>query len=807
MPIKGLQFEFSNMTHYLTKKMRHTLPVAFFGLCLSGPIAAAPKLMPNPDFTKGQSVPEGAVHDWSLGATGARGWMHSHNLKTTQARQVAITKLASGSPADGVLKVGDVLLGVAGKAFSHDPRVEFGKALTAAEATDGKLHLTRWRDGKTEEVAIALPVLGGYSPTAPYDCAKSEQILAQGCEMLAKRMEGMREDAHGQNPITRSLNGLALLASGDPKYHPIIKKEAEWAAELSFGGMASWWYGYMTVFLSEYILATGDDSVLPGLRRIAMEAAKGQSAVGSWGHRFVDPDGRLYGYGMMNSPGAVLTLGLVLAREAGVDDPEVATAIERSYKLLRFYIGKGAVPYGDHGPWMQNHEDNGKCGMVTVLFDQLGDVEGAKFFSKMSTASHSAERDHGHTGNFFNITWAMPGISRSGPHATGAWMEEYGSWSFDLARNWDYSFPYQGPPQRRKDSYGNWDATGMYLIAYAMPRKAIRLTGRKPSSIPPLGAEEARQVIRDGRLSDGINEFAAFSNWSPIVREKAARALARRKDVPIEPFIQLLGAPTVEARLGACQALTRLGKRAAPAVPKLLETLRSEHLWLRVQAAKALAAIGQPAIVAAPELLKIVARGPSPEDPRGMEQRYITGVLFGGRNALLSNSAKVVDRRLLLEAVRAGLQNQDGHARGCFSTVFANLSLEELRPVLPAIHQAIIEKSPSGIMFDGQVQIAGLDFFSRHHVSEGIELLANYTDTMKPHGSDNRIVTVLDILKRYGAHAQRAIPRLEKAIYYFENEEDNFPRKLGLVKAQRVREAIREIRKMTDKPKLVNLNP
>ncbi len=36
------------------------------------------------------------------------------------------------------------------------------------------------------------------------------------------------------------------------------------------------------VLLSEYVIATGDESVMPGLRRLALKAAKGQSAVGSW---------------------------------------------------------------------------------------------------------------------------------------------------------------------------------------------------------------------------------------------------------------------------------------------------------------------------------------------------------------------------------------------------------------------------------------------------------------------------------------------------------------------------------------------
>ena len=250
------------------------------------------------------------------------------------------------------------------------------KALTAAEASDGKLGLIRWRDGQIEKITVQVPVLGAYSPTAPYDCPKSERILNEAADKLAERMK--KDGYEKQNAIPRALNALGLLATGDKKYHPLLKREAEWAAKYDNMGFATWYFGYLTTFLSEYIMATGDDSVLPGLRRMALEAAKGQSAVGSWGHKFADATGRLPGYGMMNSPGAVLTIGLVLAREAGVKDPEVQTAIERSNTFLKFYIGKGAIPYGDHAPNLFGHEDNGKNGMVAVLFDQLENEEGAR---------------------------------------------------------------------------------------------------------------------------------------------------------------------------------------------------------------------------------------------------------------------------------------------------------------------------------------------------------------------------------------------------------------------------------------------
>jgi hypothetical protein len=205
-------------------------------------------------------------------------------------------------------------------------------------------------------------------------------------------------------------------------------------------------------------------------------------------------------------------------------------------------------------------------------------------------------------------------------------------------------------------------------------------------------------------------------------------------------------------------------------------------------------------------MLRMAAKGPSAEDPRGMEQRYVVKALFNPRGGLLGKSLDGVDRELLYEVVRSGLKNEDGHARGAFSSVYSNLSYAELKPILLAIHRAILEKSPSGIMFDGQIQTAGLDLFSRHHVSEGIELLADYVRLQKAHGSQKHIVVLLEMLKRYGAHAQRAIPRLEKAIHYFENEEQDFPRELSLQKAEMVRQTIREIQKMTDKPELVELN-
>ncbi len=94
------------------------LALASAGILLATPAHAAKlKDIPNPDFTKGEKIPDGATKDWNLGATGARGWIHTHNFSTEKARQIFLTKVATGSPADSVLQKGDVILGIGSIAF------------------------------------------------------------------------------------------------------------------------------------------------------------------------------------------------------------------------------------------------------------------------------------------------------------------------------------------------------------------------------------------------------------------------------------------------------------------------------------------------------------------------------------------------------------------------------------------------------------------------------------------------------------------------------------------------------------------
>jgi hypothetical protein len=774
------------------------------------PDAGAAENLPVPDFTQGGKKP--ATHDWTLGPTGARGWMVAANGKSTDARQILVTAVTKGSPADGILSIGDVILGVGDKPFGDDARIQFARAITLAEQQQGggNLRLIRWHAGKTENVSLKIPVMGAYSDTAPYACPKSKKIFETGCQVIAKR---------GLNGVTipNNLNALALLASGNKEYGPMLAEYAKKVSNYSADSMATWYYGYANIFLAEYVLTTGDKSVLPGIKRIAMECVKGQSGVGTWGHGFALPNGNLGGYGSMNLPALPLTISMVLARQAGIHEPDLDRAIAKSAGFLRWYVNKGAIPYGDHEPW-PGHEDNGKCSIATILYDLLGEKVATTFFAKMSMAGYD-ERERGHTGNFFNILWALPGVSRCGPVATGAYWKEQ-SWYYDLARGPDGSFAYQGSPdgEEEHDKYTDYDCTGAYMLTYALPLKSLYMTGKKPCAVPALNPMEVKNVMAAGRdyfaARNGIGYagrtddqlLAGLSSWSPIVRLRSAQGLARQAKAEVVPALQkMLGGPDRNARYGASEALEALKGEAASAVPALQQTLQHEDLWLRIRAAQALCSIGQPAMAALPDLLRLLAK-PSPrQDPRGMEQRYLCGALFDSRNGMLARSLEGVNREALYAAVRVGLRNEDGRARSSVSTVYRNLSFEEIKPLLPAIHQAVLKGAPSGEMFADGIRVEGLKILAKHRVQEGIDACVVYTREQNAWASERRTPEMMTILLTYGTRAKSAIPELKQLAEQFDKGEPDFPRELSRQKAKCVRETISAIEASTESPELIRL--
>ena len=238
---------------------------------------------------------------YNLGATGLRGWIYNgeadnheraHGRTTQASRQILVTHVGAASPADGVVKVDDVILGVDGKSFSDDARKAIARAIQEAETKPrgGVLKLRVWRAGKTQDLSLKLAVMGTYSATAPYNCEKSKRILENAIKVLEKEEMGAN--------WAGSIQGLALLATGKPELLPKIREFARRLSKLevdpdmkpkkTYDAVwgSSWDMGYRTLFLCEYYLVTRDQDMLPIIKNHALSLARGQSAYGTYGHGY-----------------------------------------------------------------------------------------------------------------------------------------------------------------------------------------------------------------------------------------------------------------------------------------------------------------------------------------------------------------------------------------------------------------------------------------------------------------------------------------------------------------------------------------
>ncbi len=779
-------------------------------LCLligfPGTLRAA-ETLPIPDFTAGGKPDKS--HDWLLGPTGARGWMYfRHEDLTSASRQILITAVDAGSPADGVLQVNDVILGVDGKAFTDDARKSFGYAITATEAKNGSLPLIRWRDGQTANVELKLQALGAYSETAPYDCPKSRKILEQGCRLIAKN--GLND-----TEIYSSLNALALLASDDRSYHPMLAKYAQKVAESLRPDTWNWYYAYGNLFLSEYVLATGDKTMLPELKRTTLAAVKAQCMNGMWGHAPALPNGHSEGYGGMNQIGVPMTISLVLARQAGVSDPSLDKVIGKSVAFLRYYVNKGAIPYGDHPPGGNVHDDNGKTSCAAVLFDLLGDREASSFYSWMATAAYD-EREHGHCGNLWNMLWALPGAARGGPLATGAYLKEQG-WYYDLARNWKGGFVYQKIVEgEENDNYTNWDLTGSYLLSFGLPNKSLYLTGRKTSVAMPLNSAAVKNIIaagcdfypdgeRNGYLTRKNEELLeGLKSWSPALRFRSAQALGKREDEFVPALLTMFAGKDLYARYGAVEALGRLGPRGNAAAPQLRAALKDPDTWLQSLAAEALARIGGKAGEESINDLFAMTLRTTPTDLRRMQQRASSMALFSpypGRDeprGILSDALQSVDSKQLYPVMKSLLQNEDSVVRASIIPALEKLTDRDLAALLPSIVEAVQTLAPTNEMWGDDIRQAGLDLLSRHLIREGMFLCVSTIEWRWGMDLQKR----MEYLARYGNNARAALPRLhELESELVKKEEGNAPSN----ELKILRKSITDIEASTDSPTLVSL--
>ncbi len=744
---------------------------------------AARKAPAPPDLTAG-GVRDPKHADFNLGPTGARGWAWGRRGGSYSSRQILITEIAADSPASGVLKTGDVVLGISGKPFDDDCRRAFGLAIGQAEIT-GRLPLLIWRAGKKMNVTLRLKILGTYSKTWPTNCKKSRAIVEQGCKWIASTE---------LKSIPGDINALCLLASGDKQYLPKIKAYAHSVAtlekKLNFEiqrGHFCWGWGYRSIFLAEYYLATGDKKVLPALETYTVEIARSQSRAGTWGHQGAMPKvnggklhGRLGGYGAVNAAGLPCFVGMVLATEkCGIDNAVIKSAVKTSARFFSFYANRSSIPYGFHDPRMSEHDDNGKNCMGAFAFDLLGRDGEARHFARWALASYDS-RELGHTGNFFSYLWGPTGVNRIGPKALSAFMGKQ-QWYYDLARDHKGRFHYQRQVGSGRQNYSRWDCTGVYMMAYTMPLKKTYFSGRgaKPSNI--LNDKDIADSITAGSgyttwdrgdafySAKSVSQlFDALQSWSPLARRRAAKALAQKEGDFTLRLIKMLRSKDQNARFGACQVIRNLAEPPAATAGALIALLDDKDLWLRVNAAQALGAIGGPAgRRAAPKMLAMLLNE-DPADTLMVESRFLGEVLFQKRNrqgksGLLADSIVGADQTRLLAAAKRILRNPCGGARASVTTLYKTMTPKQLKPIMPEIIESI-RKPGWSVMFSNNVREKGLVFLAENGISEGLDELMKIIEPDPARGNEGYWFAprVIKYFKHYRGAAKAQLPKLRQ---------------------------------------------
>lgn len=712
-------------------------------------------------------MPRPTDKTYHFGPTGFFGEIHNGSIR--------VVHVAPKSPADGKLSVGDRIVAVDGEPIAGDVFSLFTRRIDHAETRDagGNLALTVQRPPAPPEADTAAPppiavdltlsVLGTYSPTMPVNCPKTDAIITRTADSIVER------GIYGR--LGTSL--IALLATGEKKYIDHVRgviHAADWAKpdiELPItAGMVSWQRAYRLITLCEYYLLTRDETVLPALRTLANTIARGQDAAGLWNHQAASPaanfgqlHGRLFGYGAINQTSVALWIGLILAQECGIADPEVQAAIDKTHALYSYWVERGKLPYGNHGAGEDFFTNNGTSGSVAVAFALLDDTRGASFFSRMSAAA-TREILTGHTGPWFNIFWSGLGANVAGPETAKAHAREL-HWLRTVTRTWDNRFLHMEAWGCKPGGH-SLGSSGSTLLNLAAPRRALRITGRDMNRSLWLDADAARATVGAATIdyaASSVPELLDLLGHAlPPVRTRAAEMLAIR-DARVTPQLRtLLSDGTRHQRIGAIHAIAALKISAVDALMAIVRDNRDD-LWIRQLALRNMCRL-EGAEKHTPELLAMLA-GDKEYDVQGRFDADLGAALV-----TLTDSdpyAAGLDRDLLYRAVGKLLDHKRQEARGNGMRLLEPIPVEELHRIVDKMITVIEDKDRTYVSYHGDAHRQnGLNILYELNIDESLDLTVNTINEKVGRGwrAKNR----KQFMKTWGREARRLIPRIREVL-------------------------------------------
>ena len=523
------------------------------------------------------------------------------------------------------------------------------------------------------EITLTLRTFPDYSDTAPYDCPKTDQILEEAWKVLEKRfVADPKKPRSGRGGM---LEAIALVASGKPEHRKIVREwvrgphAKQWhpptvpagamfePAYRGYKGYQSWHHGFIGLNCALYYEATGDEFVLPALRKYAIDAALGQSGGGSWGHTFAFPSfngGEFHrmnpGYGALNAAGNRCFFLITLAKHVGVEHPEIDQAIERAHKFFGSYVDQGAIPYGDFGA-AATDDSNGKNTGVAFSMKLLGDNHGAKYFAMMS--SHCAFTRRGGHGHDYHGNWSSWAASLCGPEVR-IYNERNFRWRRTLCRMFDGSFVYHSPTWE----YGVLrDPTATEILHQAVALKQTLITGKDPNEALYPTEREMKQLMTTARAQfndpwlmeiDGTpwqersteELIDLLDIFKPKVRGIFARELAKRfkageKEI-VPSVVELLASKEPRFRDGALRALGACGSDVVLAnLSKISPLLSDSKDFVQITAVKVVSKATD-AKDTQLAMLNATLEEPQTLSPNGV--RNVTQYALFGKDNILANT-------------------------------------------------------------------------------------------------------------------------------------------------------------------------
>ncbi len=394
--------------------------------------------------------------------------------------KVTIEGTRPGSPAEGKVQAGEVILGVNGQALEGlNPYVVLGKAITEAEASDGKLVFDLKSKSGQRQVTIQIPVLGAWGDNWPVDCPKTARIVEHAAAFYSQHVA--ESDDMG---IPTALPCLFLLSTGDDALLPVVRKHIrKFIDKPDSIGDHTWNNGYNGILFAEYYLRTGEKDVLPLLQAICDDARERQNFDSAWKHWGTDINPAYVAGGLMNPASTQVLTSLLLSKECGVKVDD--TTLDNALRYFWRFVGHGGVPYGDHRA-EGGVSSNGKDAMIAAAMQ-------AAMGAASDTAIYASARDYQSMATLDAWPGMIMGHADNG-RGDGIWrgiasfylfdqkherfreVMDRLTWWYDLSR---YDDGGMGLASCVKfNDPGSGAAAAMIFTA---PRKALRILGAPPS--------------------------------------------------------------------------------------------------------------------------------------------------------------------------------------------------------------------------------------------------------------------------------------------------------------------------------------